>query len=318
MISRKKICILGCFLLLLLCVLFEHFFESVSYNIVPHSVLTNVYTRESKGYHIAVATMVTSDDYIDSANVLYFSLHREIPSHLLLQIHFIALLIENRNNDVINSKLQGWNKVYVPLLAPPTNNVFPRFRDQFTKLHLWNMVYFSRIVYLDSDTLCVGDISALFKNVSKHFGVILDWESGMIQKHFNMGVFSIAPNADEFKRLNSLRVTHRGYRIDTAEQGFLNSIYRDHTQIDIFPFEFNGNLAAAVQSPLFWKLKFSELKIIHYTWIKPFDVLRFNHSDYIFCNESIKLWYVVKAQMIGNGTLSRVGSQTISFNIGEQ
>jgi len=54
----------------------------------------------------------------------------------------------------------------VPVLGPPPNvdpaTVHPRWKDQYTKLLMWNMTEYTRIVYIDADALVVKRIDELF------------------------------------------------------------------------------------------------------------------------------------------------------------
>ena len=55
-------------------------------------------------------------------------------------------------------------------MAPNVDDLLvPRYREQFTKLVLWNMTSFERILYMDSDTLAVGDVSPMLTEPSSAF-----------------------------------------------------------------------------------------------------------------------------------------------------
>jgi len=242
----------------------------------------------------AVITMVSSDDYVKGANTLYYSLVAHWDTSLLKETSFVALVVDSHRNDYIYSQLQGWSIVPVPLITPPYDGAvtFYRFKEQFTKLHVWNMTAFGRVLYLDSDTLCLRDPTLILKNSNHSFGAVLDWERGAIRDHFNMGVFSIEPRNEEFKRLDALRVSERGYRMDMAEQGLLNCVYQNHSMIDLYPFTYNGNLAAAVQNRTFWETNYPRLRFLHYTLIKPFHPSTRSQCDNNneSCLKTMKLW----------------------------
>lgn len=230
----------------------------------------------------ALVTMVSADEYVLAANVLLQSARKQLDPAVLSRVTCIALLIEEHNNTYVKANLKGWERKFVPLLTPPFDGAvkFHRFKEQFTKLHVWNMTEFDRIVYLDSDCFVVADFSALYLNTTKPFAAVLDYAGGKVQSHFNMGVFSIAPNATQFLFLNNLRRTFRTYKLEQAEQGLLNYVYSDHTEVNIFPFAYNGNIASAVQKYRFWYARSWAVRIIHYTWVKPFYFNVTGHKDY--------------------------------------
>jgi Glycosyl transferase family 8 len=249
----------------------------------------------------AVVTMVSSAEYVEGANVLLYSLTNQINRAIRWRVKFFALTIKTHaDNAVVMSKLHGWQVLPVDVIHPPYPGAvsFERFKEQFTKLLVWNMTAFDRILYLDSDTLCVSDPSAMLTQPRQRFAAVKDWENGAIRDHFNMGVFSVRPDTVEFLRLDALRLTLRGYRMEMAEQGFINAVYAG--EIEEFPFEYNGNLAAAAQDSKFWRLRYSSLKIIHYTWIKPFAVSVETHPDYISCQEPLNLWLNISRERLEN------------------
>ena len=254
----------------------------------------------------AIATMVSSADYTIGANVLQFSLKKFLDPTVLQNVTFVALLIEGKSeNKIIESDLgPDWQRRYVTLISPAQDGdvTFHRFKEQFTKLHLWQMIEFNRILYLDCDTLVVGDVSPMLVAVNRNFAAVHDFEQGKIVTTFNMGVASLVPNISEFERLDKLRQSKRDYRLQMGEQGFLNAVY--NSDYHEFPFEYSGNLAAAVQNREFWDLHSKQLRVIHYTWIKPFHRRRNSnleiencYGDCKKCDDVLKQWWTIYDEM---------------------
>lgn len=73
----------------------------------------------------------------------------------------------------------------------------PELGVTLTKLRLWNLTQYDRLVYLDADTLVLKNIDALF-NVAAEFAAVSDvgWPDC-----FNSGVMVIRPNAATSQRL---------------------------------------------------------------------------------------------------------------------
>jgi lipopolysaccharide biosynthesis glycosyltransferase len=256
----------------------------------------------------ALVTLVSTEDYVEGANVLLYSVKKHLDSSLWANIVSVAMVIAENNATIhIKRKLIGWTVCTVPVIEPAKATDVPskRFKQLFSKVHIFDMVQFVRVVFLDSDTLVIGDISALFYQSNSIIAWAKDWENGQIREDCNSGVMSIKPSAEEFNRLNVVRLTTRNYRTEMADQGLLNYVYAKVGEI--IPFEYNGNLAAQVQNGRFWSEHRPALKIIHYTWIKPFDHDRRKHVDYKKVANTIDFWYTYRRDMIQ----SRKASATI-------
>jgi hypothetical protein len=97
-----------------------------------------------------------------------------------------------------------------------------------------------------------------------------DYESGQFREGFNMGVFSLAPSTSLFDELHNHALTKSDYRLDTAEQGMMQSIYSKREWFKL-PFSYNGNLAMYLQNNRQWDIEYTKgLNVIHYTMLKPF------------------------------------------------
>jgi lipopolysaccharide biosynthesis glycosyltransferase len=170
-------------------------------------------------------------------------------------------------------KKAGWSFLSVPRIPPRDEaGTFPRFRDQFSKLAVWNLTqYTDRILYLDSDCYATGSLNELLAlDIStKPIWAARDLRNFVWQETFNMGVFMIKPSATEFKRMVELK-DGESIQFETAmsEQGFLNEVYKN--QWGNIGFRNNANLAAYTQQRNFWDEKEAAgLNVIHYTMEKP-------------------------------------------------
>lgn len=94
-----------------------------------------------------------------------------------------------------------------------------RFQDNYTKLHIFDLVEFDRIVYLDADVLPLQCIDELF-DLSAPIAAAHDPDWG-IKEYFNAGVLSLRPDHQLFAKL---MVAFQGNPRDAgcAEQDFLN------------------------------------------------------------------------------------------------
>jgi alpha-N-acetylglucosamine transferase len=94
-----------------------------------------------------------------------------------------------------------------------------RFQDNYTKLHVFDLAGFDRIVYLDADTLPLQNFDDLF-DLSSALAATHDFGRG-IDEYFNAGVISLRPDPKLFKRLmDACQRDPRDW--GCAEQDFLN------------------------------------------------------------------------------------------------
>jgi len=99
-----------------------------------------------------------------------------------------------------------------------------RWGHMATKLRLWQMKQYQKIMYLDADTVLTGDASSLFESVAT-FGA----EKARYHEYFNAGVMVLAPSQATFDALLALgesgHQNHFNNVVDCTEQGLLNSYF---------------------------------------------------------------------------------------------
>ncbi|KAK6534203.1 glycogenin glucosyltransferase [Arthrobotrys megalospora] len=91
----------------------------------------------------------------------------------------------------------------------------------FTKIHLWRMTQFSKIVYIDADVVALRAPEELFEG-DKRFAAAPDigWPDC-----FNSGVMVLKPDMGTYYGL--LNLANRGMSFDGADQGLLNEYFRN-------------------------------------------------------------------------------------------
>ncbi|KAH9960028.1 nucleotide-diphospho-sugar transferase [Russula dissimulans] len=166
----------------------------------------------------------------------------------------------------------GWELLPVDLIPPPRNGagIGHRFGDQYTKLHLWSLdslLGVNRVVYLDADTHVRRNIDELF-DMPFPFGVVPDvYVKWGFQLHFNAGVLVLHPNYTTFERMRA-RIYDARFPPGEAEQAFFN-VYFGADAVRL-PYLYNANLAIVERSPELWQAMRDEIRIVHYTYPKPF------------------------------------------------
>ncbi|CAG7891877.1 unnamed protein product [Brassica rapa] len=180
-------------------------------------------------------------------------------------------------------KADGWKVEKISLLANP-NQVHPtRFWGVYTKLKIFNMTDYNKVVYLDADTIVVKNIDDLFK-CSKFCANLKHSE------RLNSGVMVVEPSQALFNDMMRKVKTLSSYT--GGDQGFLNSYYPDFQNARVFdpsltPEELKNRPAPDMErlSTLYnadvglymlankWMVDESKLHVIHYTLgpLKPWD-----------------------------------------------
>jgi hypothetical protein len=168
----------------------------------------------------------------------------------------------------------GWEPEEVPLVPPPHNGkgVYYRFVDQYSKLNIWSFdkLGVERLVYLDADTLVRRNFDELFDSPF-NFGAVPDvWSAGDPRGFgitFNAGVLALHTSTEVLEDMKR-KIETAQYPLGQAEQAFLN-LYFGPNCVRL-PYAYNANLAIKNRSPELWRGMKEEMRIVHYTLLKPF------------------------------------------------
>ncbi|KAI3735523.1 hypothetical protein L6452_15024 [Arctium lappa] len=180
-------------------------------------------------------------------------------------------------------KADGWIVTPISLLENP-NQVRPtRFWGVYTKLKIFNMTDYKKVVYLDADTIVVKNIDDLFK-CGKFCANLKHSE------RLNSGVMVVEPSEELFKDMVSKVTTLYSYT--GGDQGFLNTYYAGFASARVFDPEISPEMLNSKPVPEMerlstlynadvglymlankWMVDEKELRVIHYTLgpLKPWD-----------------------------------------------
>ena len=171
------------------------------------------------GSRYACATVVTTSKYVLGALVLGHSIRRSGWKHEL------AVLVTSDVGPSDRKRLlQVWDRVIeVEPIAnpnPPAKLGFHSFATVYTKLRLWEQTDYAKLIYLDADTIVLGDLSDLLDRPD--FAAA---PCGTAPDQFNSGVLVLDPSARVFEDMTAQLPVLQSY--DGGDQGFLNSFYPD-------------------------------------------------------------------------------------------
>ncbi len=215
----------------------------------------------------AIVSSLYSDSYLPGILTLAQSLTAVNTSARYLLLYFPDRIPQR---SVCLAQAAGWELIPVERIAPPDDRpLFHRYADQYTKLRLWALdsIGIKIGVYLDGDTLVNKNIDELFTlpytfaavpDIYINQGFTLDINAGVLVFRTSSATF-----ADMLRKVGHARFERR-----FAEQGFLR-MYFAH-QVLRLPFVYNANLAIKRRNAETWAVIMEELRVIHYTLVKPF------------------------------------------------
>jgi len=156
----------------------------------------------------------------------------------------------------------------------------------FTKIELWRLTQFDRIVYIDSDILALRAPDELL-SLQVDFAAAPDvgWPD-----IFNSGLMVLRPNMQDYYALKAL--AERGISFDGADQGLLNMHFRDWHRLS---FTYNCTPSANYQYIPAYKHFQSTISLIHFIGSqKPWNLPR--QVFPIESNQLLGKWWAVYDQ----------------------
>ena len=192
----------------------------------------------------AVFTLLYNPDYLAGALVLGSVLKKLVSrsDQKYPELKFGILIDKSKFS---TSQLQLLSKYYDDLVdvSPLRSTIVekltfdlkrPELDKTFTKIELWSLIQYDKILYLDSDTLPVipeadngGTVLDLLTLDFPKFKILAAPDSGF-PDIFNSGVFVLRPNLDDYTKLAALvqeSVINPNVSFDGADQGLLNQYF---------------------------------------------------------------------------------------------
>ena len=151
---------------------------------------------------------------------------------------------------LINAQYQPWRK---------------EFSNVMSKLWVFGLTAFDKIVFLDSDVCVVSSVDELFDFATPSFAP--DYVDHLHTQRFNSGVFVISPKATEFRSL--LDFSNSAHSYDGGDQGILNHFFSGRHRW--LPRKYNVLRHQAYYGNKI-SLKEQGISIIHYIVKKPWEI----------------------------------------------
>ncbi|OZJ05359.1 hypothetical protein BZG36_01532 [Bifiguratus adelaidae] len=146
----------------------------------------------------------------------------------------------------------------------------PELGITFTKLQIWKQTQYTKVVYLDADTLPLCNIDDLFEREELSACADAGWPD-----NFNSGVFVARPSTETFEALVNFASSDGSF--DGADQGLLNAFFSNwstSTSDHRIPFTYNATPNAVYSyRPAFHRYR-KNIKVIHFIgadkpWFSP-------------------------------------------------
>lgn len=174
----------------------------------------------------------------------------------------------------------------------------PELERSYTKIHIWRQLQFSRIVFLDADTLPLRNIDSLFDltegldaNVPIAAAPDIGWPD-----IFNSGVFVTCPSLTIYNSL--VGRAKAGLSFDGGDQGLLNQYFEDRWQR--LPFTYNVTPSSSYQYAPAYQHYRDSVNVVHFIgsnkpWSYAFTGPWHNSSEF-----DTKWWSVYNAHYDGS------------------
>ncbi|KAF5011934.1 hypothetical protein FDECE_1973 [Fusarium decemcellulare] len=204
------------------------------------------------------ATLLLSDSYLPGALVLAHSI-RDAGTH-----HKLAVMVtlDSVSADSITQLKAVYDYVFpVPRIRNdhPANLYLMNRGDlhsAFTKINLWKLTQFSKIVYIDADIVAYRAPDELF-DIPHAFSAAPDigWPD-----LFNTGVMVLTPNVGDFYAM--IAMAERGISFDGADQGLINMHFGN--QYHRLSFTYNVTPSAHYQYVPAYRHFQSSINMVHF------------------------------------------------------
>lgn len=184
---------------------------------------------------VALVSMLSLDGpegLWDSSNYILAARKLAVSFRNFSDLDMVLLVVDDwalmSTGNMIALQDAGWWIQKVPGISPPHQGWFVnRYYNTkvFSKLHLWRLVAYEHVLYVDLDMLFVGDpIPMLHQPVNSTCALGMALDLGKTD-YFNAGAIMVAPRLTEFDQLMR-GLSSLEHNAQLAEQDYLNSYYQ--------------------------------------------------------------------------------------------
>lgn len=243
----------------------------------------------------AIATFITTDDFLPGAQSLLHSLKEKLPTEPFATDYYppelLVIITKNLSSKVRQALHPAFctRLIEVDPIPIPASLVDDNGSDcsshvesrsekcGYTKLHMFNYEIYNKILYIGSDCLVQKDISHLFRVENElSRGLIAAAPDISPPDKFNADVMLIKPSKELFSDLLSKTKTLITY--DGSDTGFLNAYFDDWHSYPAegrLGFQYNAqrfmHQCTYSQQTKYWDIAVGDMVIINYSLSKPWE-----------------------------------------------
>ena len=254
-------------------------------------------SSDSRVESFAFATFFGSDDFLPAIQVLLYTLGQTAPAYPLVMcvldgsVSDAALSTALRTApEFLKVRIRRW----APVPPPKGSAHAPRWGVNWSKLRLWQLTEYERVLYIDADTMVLQNLDDVFDAVPlpspvmrtasargplpadvtpmSVFAGTPDWGKWTRpgSTKMNAGVFLFTPSAATFAALLNASVDVAAYRSLEAEQGLLNAFFGDAHCCLSHTLNAQKTLSALYPD----LLDMAAVRVLHFTGAKPWRCWR--------------------------------------------
>eukprot|EP00727_Mastigamoeba_balamuthi_P009515 m51a1_g5186 putative isoform b (826) ;mRNA; r:185726-189521 len=180
----------------------------------------------------ALATLMANAkngyDYVPAVVALAASWNMTVPEEDRQLIDLVALIDDSLMPDreaLLNRA--GWRTVRIKAIVRNEGSSVPeRFRTTFTKIHVWNLVEYSTVLFVDADTLVLREELRDAFCLAEGFPEGHIWTTKLNNARWNSGAMLLKPSARTFEEITDfVRGGSWGFQVG-GDQDMLNAFWR--------------------------------------------------------------------------------------------
>ncbi|OBZ91405.1 Glycogenin-1 [Choanephora cucurbitarum] len=220
----------------------------------------------------AYVTFLCDDVMAEAAQVLVYSLKQTDTQHDIVVLVLNEVTQPSRDRLIhLGAKIINVNQIKYPWVSAAARKKGFNKACRYSKLNLWSLTQYQKIVFLDADTMVVQPLDELFDY--PQFSAAVD-----IGGVLNTGVFVAEPNEETYRDIMATYLNAPSY--NRGDQGFLNYYFNQtaHT--------LPGNYNLMVKFTHFSTLARSfiiqdKVKVLHFTSdTKPWNFHFLHHPEW--------------------------------------